>query len=171
MSFSVKVDLTRAVARLDKMPLSVRDALALKVTVDTGELLGRAKSLAGGDVLQVHTGKYLDSIKASTHVTKRSVTGDIHSNADQVKIFEYGGKTGPHEILPTVGKALAFMSGAGKVFAASVHHPGSVFPGDPIPGARGGRAGKYSTLWRAYRELAGQLRQDVSDAIDEGLKE
>lgn len=167
--FDVSVDVNRAVRRLDNMPPAVRDALALVVTQWTGELLGRAESLASGDVLQVRTGKFVHSIRAGTSVTDRRVTGRISSKAEQAGIFEFGGKTGPHAISPQSARALAMAIGGATVFAAHVAHPGSVFPRSQIGGARGGSKGKYSTMWEAYRQMAGDINAAIEAAVDRGL--
>ncbi len=56
-------------------------------------------------------------------------------------IHQLGGRTRPHVIRPGPGvTALAFTIGGRKVFAKSVHHPGSLVPARPFlpfgPGAR-----------------------------------
>jgi hypothetical protein len=167
--FDVHVDVNRAVRRIDNMPPSVRDALGLTVTEWTGEILGRAKSLASGDVLQVRSGKFVASIRATTSVTNRRVTGRISSAAEQAGIFEFGGKTKPHEISAQNAKALAFALGGSTVFAAHVNNPGAVFPRTQIPGASGGSAGKYSTMWEAHRQMADDINADITAAVDQGL--
>lgn len=52
----------------------------------------------------------------------------IGSNKPYAAIHQFGGKTRPHTIRPTKGKALAF----GGKFARQVNHPGSDIPARPF---------------------------------------
>lgn len=63
-------------------------------------------------------------------------TGDVYVGGLWAKglpaLQETGGRTQPHEIKPTSGKALAFATPAGLQFAKSVQHPGGNLPAYPV---------------------------------------
>jgi len=119
------------IARLDKMPTAIRQALELKVTslalrleklVKTGKL--------NGQVLNRISGRLARSINNKVTVTANSVFAKVFSAGDvkYAAIHEYGGQTAPHIIEPKKAQALAFMGAGGMVFAKKVNHPGSKMP-------------------------------------------
>ena len=152
--FDVEVDASKADVRLEKMPEEVRDALIVAVTLAAGELQGAARSKASGDLLQIRTGKFVRSIKASVRAGKHSVTGRVYSNDRRARLFEFGGTTPPHDIAPKNAKALLLQMRGGTVFATSVHHPG----------------GKYEArniIHSAFDEMKGEIVEDLESAARE----
>ena len=59
----IVVDSSKLDLRMGKLEPAVHDELLLTVTIDAGDLLGRMQSLAGGDLVQVRTGKFRKSFK------------------------------------------------------------------------------------------------------------
>lgn len=135
----IKVDASRITLKLERMPDDVRDALAATVFIDAGELAQAAQGRA-----PVKTGKFARSIKPRIHIGEKSVTGTVSTRDPRAHLFEYGGKTAAHEILPDKAKALLLPGGK---FAARVHHPG----------------GKYAALDIVHGALAQMQRQIVED--------
>lgn len=128
---SVKVDASRVNLKLEQLPDDVRarlsDVIYLLAGVIADQARGRAESL-----LQVKTGHFVRSINDKVLNRKNSITGRVSSSAKTANLFEWGGKTGAHEILPNQAKAL-LINGR---FAARVHHPGGQYaPRNIIHGA------------------------------------
>jgi hypothetical protein len=75
----------------------------------------------------------IQEIKATVVSEGREWTAGLKAGADgavpYAAIQEFGGMTGPHEILPKAGKFLAFDVAGKTVFARKVNHPGSKIPG------------------------------------------
>jgi hypothetical protein len=84
----------------------------------------------------------------------------------KANLFEFGGKTGPHDIEPDNAQALLLQIGGGKIFAAKVHHPGGDFGRESF-GA--GSQGKYSVVQLAYNEMRAEIFSRMYDAAFEGV--
>lgn len=148
----VEVDSSRLNLRLGKLQPAVHDALLVAVTLDAGELQGLAQSKASGELLQVRTGKFVKSIKASVRQSANRVSGSVYSNDPRALIFEWGGTTGPHEIAAKNAQALLIQMRGGTVFARRVQHPG----------------GKYEPrqiIHTAFDEMKGGIESDLKDAV------
>jgi hypothetical protein len=144
VGFTVKIDASRINLKLERMPAEVRDALTAVVFVDAGLVARAAQERA-----PLKTGKFARSIKPRITVRENSVTGRVSTHDPRANLFEWGGKTGAHDILPNKAKALLI---AGNKFASIVHHPG----------------GKYAALnivHGALEGMAGQIETDLEDAV------
>ena len=111
--------------KLDSLPDTVKAALIPEANAIAAMLLGIVKEKAGGDVLQVHTGKYLESISSKVRVNPKSVSGQVFSKDPRAGVLEWGGKLPPRDIRPSNVKALHFLASSGEVFAGLVRHPGA----------------------------------------------
>lgn len=116
----IKVDASRINLKLEQMPDDVRAALLDAIISQGGELVDLARSRAG-ELLQVHTGKFIARIRFGLRRSKNRLTGRVYTTDPAAPILEFGGQTKPHEILPN--KARALPIGGGR-FAARVQHPG-----------------------------------------------
>ncbi len=152
----VKLSASRVQLRLDRMPDEVRAMLGTTARMLDDALVARAKSLASGGVLKVRTGSYVASIRGSVRVSQRSVSGSATSRDRRAHIFEFGGETSPHLELPKIKQAMAFMMGAGKVFASMVHHPGS-------------HIAEHSVIHAAFDEMKGDIQADLQAAVSRGV--
>lgn len=122
-AFDVQVKSDRIRVKLDELPEELRVRLKSTAQVLAEELRSVAQALASGALLQVHTGKFIASIRAGVRSSKTSVTGRIHSKAPQAGILEWGGTVPAHEILPSAAQALAFAFQGHQVFASKVQMP------------------------------------------------
>jgi len=120
---SVKVNASRVNLRLEEMPDDVRRELFYEIAILGGELVDKARARAE-ELLQVKTGKFVGRIRFGLKRRKNSLTGRVFSSDPRANLFEWGGKTGAHEILPDKAKALLISGGK---FAARVHHPGGKY--------------------------------------------
>lgn len=152
------------IARLDKMPLAIRQALELKITslalrleklVKTGKL--------NGQVLNRISGRLARSINNKVTVTANSVFAKVFSSGDvkYAGIHEYGGQTAPHVIEPKKANVLAFAGAGGMVFAKRVNHPGSKMPQ---------RSFMRSALKDMSVEISTGMKKAVVDAANKAVK-
>lgn len=96
-----------------------------------GRVLEAIGDFAEGEAkLRAPVGKYLTgqvggNLRTSIghHVVKSEDAVQIGTNADYAIYVEKG--TAPHLILPKRAKVLSWLSAAGRMFARSVHHPGT----------------------------------------------
>lgn len=148
------------VAHFDAMPAKVHAALLAK-TQSLSIALARyiQEQKLSGQVLKVRSGNLRRSIAFMTTDSGETITGKAYSSGDvkYAAIHEFGGKTGAHDILPKKAKALAFMVGGKQIFAAIVHHPGSVMPE---------RSFMRSSLADMRDEIIDGLRQAAIDAMN-----
>lgn len=116
---------------LDEIPPAVIAALRTKMQLLTINLQAHViRDKLSGQVLHQKSGALARSIQRDVTVSDAVVTGEVFSAGDvkYARIHEYGGKTPPHDIVPTKAQALAFALGGSNVFAKIVHHPGSKMP-------------------------------------------
>jgi|GEM_PF-2587774 hypothetical protein len=111
--------------KLDRLPDVVKDALVGEVTLLTELLYGAVKEKAGGDVLKVITGTYLESFQEKVKVNPKSVVGQVFTKDPRAGVLEWGGHTPPRVIAAKNVRALHFLATSGELFAAVVHHPGA----------------------------------------------
>jgi hypothetical protein len=123
MSFQVKVNASRTVLKFTELPTRIRNRLIAVITDLDKEAVDLAKQKAEGDLVNVISGKYVASIQGRIINEPKRIAGVIYSDARQADILEWGGVIPFHEILPNTATALAFMGGAGEVFAAAVVMP------------------------------------------------
>lgn len=152
--FTVKVNASSTTLRLNELPARLRAGLLNAVQILDAELLSVARAKAGGDLVQVHTGKYLASIKGDVRNTENRISGIVYSDAPQADILEFGGTIPFHEILPNVAKALAFMMGGGQVFAAGVAMPDVVIKK---------RGPLHSALYQMHQKILSDMGAAVGD--------
>jgi hypothetical protein len=118
-------------ARIETVPAAVAAVLATKAAALAEDLRRHvADDKLSGQVLQVRSGTLKASIASEVVVDGDRVLARVYSSGDvkYAMIQEYGGRTGPHDILPVKARALAFLAGGRQVFAKIVHHPGSDIP-------------------------------------------
>jgi hypothetical protein len=140
----VQINASRLNLKLEQMPADVRDALTAAVFIDAGLVARDAQDRA-----PKRTGKFARSIRPRIRVTDNRVTGNVSTRDPRANLFEYGGKTKAHEILPDKAKALMLPGGK---FAARVEHPG----------------GKYAALnivHGAFQEMQRQIQADLEKAV------
>lgn len=103
---------------------SVADALQADVVQDK----------LSGQILQSRTGALRNAIAAEVSLDGSKVQIRLYARGDvrYAAIQEYGGHTPAHDIAARKGRVLAFMAGGRKVFASTVHHPGSTIPAMPF---------------------------------------
>jgi phage gpG-like protein len=147
------------IARLERMPDRVRQALVRKVTELALKLEARVKRKLSGEVLNVRTGALRRSIFNEVTDDSKGVIGRVASSGDvkYAGIHEFGGKTPPHDIYPVKGKALAFMMGGKQRFFKVVHHPGSKIP-------------ERSFLRSSLNEMREEITIGLTQAVNEGLR-
>lgn len=156
--FEVKVKSDRIMLRLETLPNNVRNRLKTVAKDLELELLGRAKSRASGEALQVKSGKFVKSIKGSVRSSTRRVSGKVYSKDPRAALFEYGGSTPARDILPSATKAMAFMMTSGQVFAAIVHRPVVHYDARRIIGG-------------AFDEMKGDIQAELAGAVRDGAAE
>jgi phage gpG-like protein len=150
---SARLDAGKLLADLPTVPSQVIAFVATKMRQVTINLQRHVvQDKLNGQVLNQRSGKLARSIQQDSHTDGDEVVGEVFSSGDvkYAGIHEFGGKTPPHDIVPSKASALAFMLGGKQIFAKIVHHPGSVIPE------------------RSY--LRSSLA-DQADEIVEGLKE
>jgi hypothetical protein len=145
LDIQVKID--KGIARLGKMPDSVRAALKVETNALATELRDKARANAGS-FFQVRTGKFLKSIKKSVRTSQKSVIGKVYSKDKVAHLLERGVK--PHDIRPKNAKALAFLG----VYAEMIHHPG--FRGHTIINA-------------AYQDMKSEINEGLAKAVRDGV--
>lgn len=136
------------------------------------ELVARARAKAEGDVLQVRSGKFVDSIHgdvvlenpdahrslagmfAAGGTTHEGVFAEVLSDDPIAHVLEYGATIPPHEIDVSTAHALRFFGHEGVVFAASV-----AFPGAEIP--------PHSTIHAAFVEMEDEIVEKLESAAGE----
>lgn len=154
MSDRITVELVdRASIKLKAIPEETRKRLRSVIVRDGHELLAMVRGKLSGSVLQVRSGKLLNSIKGDMVENANTIYGRVFSDGSvpYAGIHERGGQTSPHDIRPVNARALHFMAGGGDVFAMVVHHPGSKIP------AR-------SYLRSSLTEMKDRLITDITEA-------
>lgn len=125
------VEIRGAEAALERIPGEVIEAVAAKVRALTTNLQRHVVAdKLQGQVLKHRSGALGRSIQTDVERAGGVTTGLVYSAGDvkYAAIHEFGGRTPPHDILPSKGEALAFMMGGKMIFAKIVHHPGSQMP-------------------------------------------
>lgn len=123
--------------RLAALPAAVQAAVLAKATQLAEALKAHVvQDKLSGQVLQTKTGALRDSIEAEVVGDGPQVSVRLYSRGEvrYAAIQEYGGHTPAHDIVPSKGKALAFLVGGRQAFAKIVHHPGSTIPARPFMG-------------------------------------
>jgi hypothetical protein len=149
--FNVVVKSDSVMALLDTISPHVHDALLPAITRDAALILGQARALASGDVLQERTGKYVKSIKSKVYDSNKRVYAKVYSRDPRAGLFEWGGSTPARDILPNTAQVMKFMGTAGEVFAKIVHRPVVQYPPHPVINA-------------AFDELKSDVQMDIEKA-------
>jgi hypothetical protein len=127
-SLAVRVKITgvtELVKEFDVLPEEVKGNVVEEVTRLTHELYGRVRARAGGEVLQVKSGKLLASLRERISIKKYGVRGTVRSTLGRRAGFlEFGGHAKARDIMPDKATALHFLKGGAEIFAGLVHHPG-----------------------------------------------
>lgn len=140
------------------MPSAVRARLRTTAEILDQELLAAARARAAGGVLRERSGSFVASIKGSVRSSDRSVSGRVYTRDERAKLFEYGGTTPGHDILPTSAMALAFVMGSAQVFAAHVHRPEAHYDARHVIGG-------------AFSDMKGDIEAELRGAVRDGLAE
>lgn len=117
---------------LDSLTPAILAELKPTITIETLKTQSHiVADKLSGQVLSVRSGALRRAVQMEAPIVQGSdisgrvfVTGDVKYAAIQ----EFGGRTPPHDIVPSKAKALAFLSEGKQVFARVVHHPGSNIP-------------------------------------------
>ena len=143
-----------ASAAFADLPARLRAALLEKATVLAAELEAKVQQKLAGEVLQSRSGALARSIVTSIEEEAAGVSVAIATNGDvkYAAIHEFGGMIPPHEIVPDKAKALAFVLGGKRVFAARVNIPAVTMP-------------ERSYLRSSLNEMTEQIRQELSAAV------
>jgi len=166
MAIKVFVDATQVKLKLTELPPKALDAAEGAANELEQELLSRAQSLASGAVLQVRSGKYLAGIKGDVKRSTETVKGRVYSRDARADLFEYGGRTGPHEIEASGAQALMLQVRGGVIFRKSVHHPGGDY-GRTSVGADS--RGKYSVILTAMDAMRAEIFTKMYRAVDDAV--
>jgi len=147
-------------ARFAALPAGLAAGLEAKARDLAAALVAKVQDeKLSGQALQTRSGALKASITADVAMDGGTLTATVGSFGDvkYAAIQEYGGHTAPHEILPDKAKALAFVVGAGTVFARRVEHPGSDIPA---------RAYLSSSLEESSDAIVAELAAVAQDAWD-----
>ena len=118
-------------AKLDAFPAQLMRDIQEKAGQLAAALADKVKyEKLGGEVLTSRSGRLQNAIAAEVVVEGTDVTASVFVSGDvkYAAIQEYGGRTAPHDIVPTKADALAFLAGGSMRFAKVIHHPGSQMP-------------------------------------------
>ena len=118
--------------KLDSLPGAVKSALLSEANGIAAFLLGIVKEKAGGEVLKVRTGSYLESIQSQVRDNPKGVSGSVFTTDPRARILEWGGHIPAHVIEPVNARALHFLPTGREVFAAVVHSPGAQIAPHPV---------------------------------------
>ena len=160
LSIQVSGD-TELIARLQKMPTAVHNALVRKVTMLAYELQKKIRTeKLDGQVLNKRTGALQSSIFVEVTETSHSVQGKVAAGKEipYAAIHEYGGQTKPHIIVAKNAEALHFYMGGKEMFLKSVNHPGSKMP-------------VRSYMRSSLSEMRFEIIEGMTDAVKEGMRE
>lgn len=146
--------------KLDQLPDEVKAALKAEADGIAALLLGIVKGKAGGDVLQVHSGKYLASFQSKVKVNPKSVTGQVFTKDPRAGLLEWGGHTKPRDERPKNVKALHFLLNSSEVFFGLVHNPGAQIAPHSV---------MHSTYLEEKDEVAARLIAAGTQAATQGL--
>jgi phage gpG-like protein len=144
-------------ASLGAFPAALLADLAAKAATLAAALADKVRNdKLSGQVLNVASGALRASIVSDAGLDGDTARGSVGSRGDikYAAIQEYGGKTSAHEILPTKGKALAFVTGGALHFAKRVEHPGSDIP-------------ERSYLRSSLDEMSGEIIDAFSQSPDD----
>lgn len=151
--FTVQVDTREVTARYVRLTEDVRGRIRAVIIKDNPILAGKVRANLSGRVLNVRSGKLLNSIRNEMVENATSIYGRVYSQGvPYAGIHERGGVTRPHVIVPVRAKALRFEVGGKVVFAQRVNHPGSKIPARPY-------------LAPALAEMTPQILRDLADAV------
>jgi phage gpG-like protein len=112
-----------------------------------------------GQVLAVRSGGLRRSIAQAIVERRGEILGRVGLDGivPYGAIYEFGGRTPAHAVLPRRARVLAFKKDGKTVFAARVAHPGSAIP-------------ERSFLRAALAELTPEIHAALAAAVAEGLR-
>jgi phage gpG-like protein len=146
-------------ASLAEMPDRVRQALSSKANVLAVALEAKIQQKLSGGVLNTRSGALASSIIATIDESSADVSVRIGTSGDvkYAAIQEFGGTIPPREIVPDKAKALAFVVGGKRVFAARVNLPAVTMP-------------ERSYLRSSLAEMAEEIAEGLSEAVADTLR-
>jgi phage gpG-like protein len=146
-------------ASLAGMPDRVRQALSSKANVLAVALEAKIQQKLSGGVLNARSGALAGSIIATVDESSADISVRIGTSGDvkYAAIQEFGGTIPPHEIVPDKAKALAFVVGGKRVFAARVNLPAVIMP-------------ERSYLRSSLVEMAGEVREELGGAVVDAMQ-
>jgi phage gpG-like protein len=141
-------------ASLAGMPDRLRQALLSKANELAIALEAKIQQKLSGGVLNTRSGALASSIIATVDESSADVSVRIGTSGDvkYAAIQEFGGTIPPHEIVPDKAKALAFVVGGKRVFAARVNLPAVTMP-------------ERSYLRSSLAEMAEEIREGLGGAV------
>jgi phage gpG-like protein len=145
---NIAVDAKAATTKLKSLAPNARRAVDETVAADTTKLHDIVRGKLSGDVLNVHSGKLIDSIEQEAG----DGTGRVFSDLDYARIQEYGGRIDVPEIEPVNAKALAFEYEGRLVFAKRTQAHTVTIP-------------ERSFLRSSLAEFAPQFAADIEAAV------
>lgn len=154
MAASLKVDVSSAIARFDRIGPNVHQVLVDRMTPLAQEIAAdaRSRALAHIHFLGIKPGAYVASIYGGISDKQNSVVGFVRSSSPLAHLLEFGAKTPAHDILPKVAAVLAFQGDAGTVFARAVRSPGATIP-------------PYPAIYPAFEAVSGQIEAALTEAV------
>jgi phage gpG-like protein len=143
-----------AEARIKGLPQRLRAELNAEMELQIADLTTDVvRNKLSGQVLRAVSGRLRNSIGGRVKDDWPVVTGTTYSaGVPYAKILEYGGKTDPHQIVPTNARALHFVWHGDEVFFSRVNHPGSQIP-------------QFAYLRQSLYDLSDQIRMGFKDAV------
>lgn len=148
-----------ASAALAAIPERIRDALAAKANGLAAALRAKIQQNLSGGVLRMKSGALAGSIGVSIDELPAGISVRLATSPDvkYAAIHEFGGTIPPHEIVPDNAKALAFLVGGKRVFAARVNLPAIAMP-------------ERSYMRSSLAEMADETRDQFAAAVVDALK-
>jgi len=144
---------------LAAMPERISDALAVKAGALAAALQEKIAQKLSGDVLQMKSGALAGSIAVTVEDSSDGVSVRIATSPDikYAAIHEFGGTISPHQIVPDKARALAFLVGGKRAFAARVQIPAVTMP-------------ERSYMRAALAEMANEIRDEFGTAVAEAIQ-
>ena len=145
-------------ATLAATPDRIRDELSSKANALAADLQGKIQQKLSGGVLNQKSGALLRSIVATVDDSSANIFVTVAtSDIKYAAIHEFGGLIPPHQIVPDKAKALAFIVGGKRVFAARANLPAIAMP-------------ERSYMRSSLAEMADEIEEGLSEVVAEAMQ-